>query len=481
MSLLSKFLGIAFFLIQTLALPASDLEISDPILYNDDNNGQKELYAQVTVTWQNAWYTQKNHDAAWVFFKFLRQDGYGNTHAYLLPEQTKIVETYSSTSTEIDLQVAKDQTGLFLYPNRPYRGPISVKIQVRIDQEKLGRFNPQAGLFKAYGLEMVYIPSGAFTLGDPSERARHYSSFFASDDKGEPDGLYQVTAEETAIPIGPKKGQLYYLSQNQYRGDQQGELGPKFPKGFQAFYIMKYEPTQGFYAHFLNSLGGTQSQLRANFGGKGYYKNRGSIYIKGDQYAAKFPDRPNNFMGWDDAMALADWSGLRPMSEFEFTKACRGPQTPVAKQYPWGTDSKEKVDRVISLDGNLGLQNGWTEQQLADKTKENLGASYYWVMDLAGSLWERVVSIGHPVGRAFEGSHGDGKISYYGYATNDDWPKGDTEIGGFGYRGGGFYTHGRPYTEYNPYSPIAYRPFGAWAGGDRTEAYGGRFVRTAEE
>ncbi|HMQ62939.1 MAG TPA: hypothetical protein PKE06_19815 [Flavilitoribacter sp.] len=44
--------------------------------------------------------------------------------------------------------------------------------------------------------------------------------------------------------------------------------------------------------------------------------------------------------------------------------------------------------------------------------------------------------------------------------------------------GGGFYSYDRAYSEFNPHSPIAYRRFGAWAGGNRSMAYGSRFVRT---
>lgn len=481
MTFYSKLPIVALLLFTIVSLSASDLILSNPIVFKEAVNGESRLYAQVTVSWNNAWHHEKNHDAAWLFFKFLRKDANGYVHAHVLSGTAQVIETYDPIANGIGIKAPSDQTGIFIFPDRHYRGSIKTKIQVEIDQKKLGRFNPRDGQLKAYGIEMVYIPAGSYTLGDPSERARHYSSFFTSDEKGESAGLYKIESEEATIQIGAEKGKLYYLSQNQYRGDQQGELGPKFPKGFQAFYIMKYEPNQGLYADFLNSLGKTQGQLRANFGGKGYYAHRGSIYMDEDHYAAKHPKRPNNFMGWDDAMALADWSGLRPMTELEFTKACRGPQTPLATQYPWGNASKAKVDRIVNQNDDLVFQNGWSEAQLEDKNREHFGASYYWVMDLAGSLWERVVSVGHPTGRAFEGSHGDGRISYYGYATNEDWPKGDTELGGFGYRGGGYYTHGQPYSEYNPYSPIAYRPYGSWAGGDRTEAYGGRFVRTVEE
>ena len=45
-------------------------------------------------------------------------------------------------------------------------------------------------------------------------------------------------------------------------------------------------------------------------------------------------------------------------------------------------------------------------------------------MDLAGSLWERCITVGDSTGRAFKGTHGHGTISYYGFGTNNDWPSG---------------------------------------------------------
>lgn len=461
-------------------LLATNLQISDPILYFDNEQAPKALFAQLTVSWENAWHNARNHDAIWLCFKFIRNDDNGYAHAAVKRTGHEIIQAYGAQQPELAFKAPADQTGLFLYPNTSYRGPIRVKIKIELDLEKLGRFRPQAGKLQAYGLEMVYIPEGPFTLGDPGDRALDFSAFFRSDAAGKPDGLYTVVAEDKIIQIGAEAGHLYYFSQNQYRGDQKGVLGINYPKGFRSFYIMKYEPTQGLYADFLNSLGDTQSQLRANFAGKGYYQKRGSIRISDNKYIADHPHRPNNFMGWDDAAALADWLALRPMTELEFTKACRGPEKPEAVQYPWGTSSKSKLERLVNEEGNLVLANGWEESELDDDNRAFFGASHYWVMDLAGSLWERVITVGDSIGRAFTGSHGDGQISYYGFATNEDWPKGDAEIGGFGYRGGGFYTSGRPYAEFNPYSPIAYRPYGAWAGGDRTEAYGARFVRTDE-
>ncbi|MEM7514132.1 MAG: hypothetical protein AAF388_24625 [Bacteroidota bacterium] len=57
----------------------------------------------------------------------------------------------------------------------------------------------------------------------------------------------------------------------------------------------------------------------------------------------------------------------------------------------------------------------------------------------------------------------------------------DDEVGGFGYRGGGFYARGvaTVYGDFNPHSPIGDRYYGAWSGGPRSIAYGYRAGRTA--
>jgi len=189
------------------------------------------------------------------------------------------------------------------------------------------------------------------------------------------------------------------------------------------------------------------------------------------------PARPGGF---------ADWAGLRPMTELEFTKAARGPADPVASDYPWGTSSKAGLLRRVGPDDDLVQAGAADESRLTDSTREALGASYYWVMDLAGSVWERAVTIGHPRGRAFRGTHGDGMLRDYGLATNDDWPLGDHEAGGYGYRGGGHYERERERArsttarELNPHSPVEWRNYGSWGGGPRGVAYGFRAVRTAD-
>lgn len=455
-----------------MTVNASHVSLSEPILYTDND----QPYAILNLSWENAWNNSNNHDAVWLFFKFLKGDN-GYQHVQVLENGHRTSLVHQDKKVALAFEVPDDRLGVFIYPKTAYRGHLNMTIKIFLDKESYKKVNTRSAHFSAYAIEMVQIPSGDFVVGAADTTAVKFGALYQSDEQGNYNGTFKIEKENQTITVGPKKNQLYYKRPEGYEGDQKGIIPEKFPKGVQEFYMMKYEPTQGQYADFLNSLSDGQSQSRTNFGGKSYYKERGSIRLKDGKYQAEFPHVPCNFMSWDDAMAYADWAGLRPMTEFEFTKAARGTQGAIAIGFPWGTDSKDQMQRMVNNNGELKMRNGWTEAQLSPETKAMFGASYYWVMDLAGSLWERLVTIGDEKGRAFEGTHGDGKLSDYGFATNKDWPKGIEETGGFGFRGGGFYGYGRDYHNFNPYSPIAFRPYGAWSGGNRTKAYGARFVK----
>ena len=463
-----------------ITLRGSDLKIKSEIEMLNWGKPNAELNAKIHLSWENAWNNSKNHDAAWVFFK-IGNNLNGETYWKQALVQEKGHSLISTNGPQLEIEVPKDQMGIFLYPKGNFRGDIEWTINVKLDIKSLDRIRQYGWSSQGFAIEMVHVPEGAFTLGDPDTTALAFSSFYKSDVNGDPNGLIKVSNESNEIQVGPNEGDLYYrVNTPEYQGDQKGPIPATFPKGVQGFYIMKYETTQGQYAEFLNSLTTSQTMFRVNFGMKHYYEKRGSIRIKDGIYIADSPQRPANLISWDDGLAFADWAGLRPMTEFEFTKASRGPEKPLPREFPWGTNSKDKLQRIVDLDDELKMINGIHEKQLNDSNREVFGASYYWVMDLAGSVWERVVTIGHPKGREFIGTHGDGRLTGEGYATNEDWPHGDVNSGGYGYRGGGYYEHYKPAGEFNPHSPIAYRKFGSWAGGNRSIAYSNRFVRTAE-
>ena len=449
------------------------------------NSAYNHYKVKFTLSWNNSWYNTRNHDAVWIFIKYAtpsyRQAGY--RHARLMNKGHQLLYNHIGKSPSPTFDVAEDQTGLFIYPSSAYRGNLQWTIELALDTTILSErnFNPNDRLIEVFGIEMVHIPEGAFTLGDPDTAAYRNYALYKSDEHGRPAGLWTIASEKDIITVGPERDKLYYHSQEKiYQGDQKGIIPASFPKGFQSFYIMKYETTQGQYSDFLNSISSSATHARANFGGKDYEQFRGTIKLENRKYLATSRNRPCNFFSWDDACAFADWAGLRPLTELEFEKACRGTSKPMIHEYPWNTNSKNKLMRVVNSDGDLVWLGGLREADLNESNRDLFGASFYWVMDLAGSLWERCVTIGDSTGRSFKGTHGDGTLANYGYASNPDWPKGSTETAGFGFRGGGYYEHHMQYGSFNPHSPIGYRNFGAWPGGARSLAYGSRFARTVK-
>lgn len=471
--LTSTVLGI-FLCIQSVS--ASDLTITNirPVLRPGIDSDPPSVI--LDLSWNNAWNNTKNHDAVWIHVKL---NGW-NPGARLMPAGHRILNNRLAGVNDPSIEVSADSMGLFVIPPPSFRGRIDIKLKILLDTTtQTIDYQKIHGKFGVYGIEMVFIPGGSFTLGNPDKQAISRASFYKSDVNGQRDGLYTIQSE-APIDVSPSAGSLYYWSEESlYNGDQKGPVPAAFPKGFQSFYIMKYELTQGQYADFLNSVNTGYTYLRSPIGGLDYYKKRGGIRIEDGKYTADNPQRPMNFVSFTDGLAFTDWSCLRPITELEYEKAARGGRKPVPYEFVWGTDNYDELARYV--DGNeLIMSHGWDESSLTDKTLAVFGASYFWVMDLSGSVWEKVITIGNEIGRSFKGSHGDGYLEN-GMATNEDWPTSDFEIGGFGYRGGGYYNPDTEYSDFNPHSPTGYRYYGAWSGGPRSIAYGYRAGRTAAQ
>lgn len=477
-------LGLLFFLFlhASIAL-CSDIRVTNTEWLREADGSHNKI--RFTISWDNSWRNDRNYDAAWIFIKYASTSSQGGyRHAKLVNTGHQLIANHLAGSPSPTIEIPIEGTGFFIYASEKYRGRLQWTIIISLDAGilKENNFNVATRLVEIAAIEVVHIPGGPFTIGE-ADTAAAWKNFalFLSDGNGRPGGPYRIGSEK-AINVSRAKADLFYNSQVAlYNGDQKGIIPLEFPKGFNAFYIMKYETTQGQYAQFLNTISAGASHERANFGGKDYYTFRGSIRPDKEKYIAGSPGRPNNFFSWDDALAYADWSGLRPITELEFEKACRGPLDPLPNEFPWNSSSKEKLLREVSKQNDeLVLLRGLTESDLTESNRDQFGASYYWVMDLAGSLWERCITIGDSTGRSFTGSHGDGLLSGYGFANNKDWPKGSTETAGFGFRGGGYYEHTREFApgSFNPHSPIGNRNFGSWPGGARSIAYGSRFGRT---
>lgn len=461
---------------------ASGLRVGDAGLVRTESDSGPAWHAEFRVEWDNAWRNARNHDGAWVVVKF-RAPGRSWRHARLAPEGHSVEPSAGGVIGE--LSVPADGVGVFVSPVVEHRGGVAWVVRAALSPETaaaLERIGANAEA-RAFGVEMVNIPEGAYWLGEATPKAVEHAAFHRCDSEGRPAGRYRIESEGP-IEVGAVEGRLNYGAEGglaQYAGDGQGPVPAEFPKGYGAFWCMKYELSQGAYADFLNHISSSDTAHRALGAGLATLApdSRLTIRIEDGRYVADRPDRPANWVSWDDGCAWADWMGLRPMTELEFAKACRGPAEAPADDFPWGSAEKESLRRVMGPNLDLVTTGEADESTLRDETRGVLGASYYWVMDLAGSVWERCVTIGHPAGRGFRGTHGDGALNM-GFATNGDWPAGDHAPGGYGYRGGGHYEAARVYEpgHFNPYSPVGWRRFGSWGQAPRSIAYGFRAVRT---
>ncbi|MDE6878200.1 MAG: hypothetical protein K2P54_03615, partial [Odoribacter sp.] len=170
-----------------------------------------------------------------------------------------------------------------------------------------------------------------------------------------PNGVneYKYIASEDAITFGNSVVDGLYADDG---NTWSGTLPVAYPKGYKGFYIMKYELSQEQYCNFLNMLNYTQQKNRIGnnldnlnkgdyvFGNPKRPSCRNGIAVfsrKSTSQPAVFgcnlnPAEPFfskddgqtlacNYMTGADMLAYLDWSGLRPMSELEYEKACRTP------------------------------------------------------------------------------------------------------------------------------------------------------------
>jgi len=222
-----------------------------------------------------------------------------------------------------------------------------------------------------------------------------------------------------------------------------------------------------------------------------------------------------NYLSWPDQAAYADWAGLRPWSELEFEKICRGPNNAIYGEYVWGSTTlctntytltntaaaNEQISNLCPATGNaIGINTKPSSYNIArcgifaassvNHTRIETGAAYYGTMEMAGNIMEAVVTAGCVAGRSCYSNHGNGELNNTGDADVDYWPgingnslanvanttyggtTGVTSYAGMIFKGGGVTTTD---DQMRP----SYRSLVLSSMVSRTAERGGRLARTA--
>ena len=457
-----------------------------------------------SLTQDNSWRTQANYDAVWVFMKYSTDGGATWKHASMAgaginPSGFSIPPQFQS---QFEIQVASDQKGFFVQRSGQATGNINLNgIQFvwnyALDGVSATVAQAANTLHTIYGVEMVYIPQGAFYAGDGSSSSSTEYAFAQGSSSSSPWYIQNENAIQTS---GASSGTYYYYNTGA-KGDEFPNgasylIPASFPKGFGAFYLMKYALTEGEWVAFFNTLPVTAKPYRditsgnAKIGGKNSQGvvNRNTISwnaaIPTSPATTIRPARPVSYVSWPDVAAYAEWAALRPITELEYEKAARGSDNPATPgEFVWGTTSftapspgdiipnsdengAETLNDTANINSNAlawssgdgrsgGIAAGQTgplrvgifAASVANSTNPRVsaGAGFYGNMELSGNLAEPVVTVGRPEGLLFQGTDGTGTLTTLGFATNVDWPGMDPNNAngvdgtlGIGYRGGDF-------------------------------------------
>jgi formylglycine-generating enzyme required for sulfatase activity len=470
------------------------------------NNVENYMLVNFNISWENSWRTSSapnNWDAAWVFVKYRVGSGawrhaFLNGTGHIVPAGSTIATGLQTPGSAFNA-TTNPGIGVFVYRSATGSGTFSLSnVQLRWNYGANGVQDGDVVDVLVFAIEMVYVPWGSFSVGDGT--TTNVQGQFRNGSANTP---LNISSENVLTLGGTADGNLAnnnasgMLTVDDFNNTTTQTLPAGFPKGFNAFYGMKYEISQQGYVDFLNTLTRTQQNTRTRTNlAEGvtsvtnrYVMNNHSLIqfrngircdatidanapitfycdLNGNGMGGEATDGQwlaCNYLSYADFSAYLDWSGLRPMTELEFEKACRGPLTPVANEYAWGSATITRAANISSggainetsntvganavYASNSNVQGPMRVGVFAtgSSTRVQAGAGYYGMMELSGNLWERTVTVGNATGRAFTGVHGNGALTASGNANEMAWPglsSGEvTGSIGEGVRGGAWYDN----------------------------------------
>lgn len=468
-----------FFFCIFLLLPglvkANDIKVENVILTGRDRVADY-VQVQFKLSWQNSFKLTSgasNWDAAWVFVKYKIGTNGTWKHASLSTTGGHSIPTDGASSEP-------DATGIFIFRSTNGSGTLTLdNCQLRWNYGADGVPDESKIFVRVFAIEMVRVLAGDFQVGSGGQNTGEFRTANNTSTTGTAT-TFTITGTlptlqgnntgSSAVNISTRAGS----GNDQLTGTTIANLATGYPTGNAAFYCMKYEISQGQYRDFLNTLTYSQqvnrtTSIPTSAIGTGALAaagtNRNYIEIKTPGVSTTTPaeygcdvDGDNvfdetvdgewvacNFLKWNDIIAFLDWAALRPMTELEYEKACRGTVAPVVDEHSWGSTAFTAVSTITNgqqagevsstpANANVTNNNAFTQGPVrtgmyatGSSNRIAAGSSYYGIMDLSGNLWEQVISIANSTCRGFTGNLGNGTLDSDGNA-NTGWP-GESVIG----------------------------------------------------
>ncbi len=408
------------------------------VISNVTKNGTQLSF---DVSWDNAWNDGTFNDAVYIFIKYTSS---GSPWQHLTLGTDPTIFTLSG-----DLSIVNtNNTGIMIQKSSYGTGTTNGSVTINVS----GLINLPFPDYKVFGIEMVKVNQGAFYVGDGVSQERYYQG----NDGTKP---YYVQSEN-AITVGNTANDinstwLYAAS-----------IPSNVPKGFNEFYMMKYEITQEQYVEFLNTLTFDQQQTRTQtdlsqittptyvMSNTTTVSNRNGIKSDGNSTANQphtfYCDLNNNntpneatdgqniacnYLMIKDLFAYFDWAGMRPMNALEYEKACRGTNYPIPNERANGTNlvptgvtglnnpgaNNEVPSNTAGAGGFANIDVGTPVRvgcfATATTNRVQSGATFYGAMNMLGNVVEFVYFAGYNDTYIITNILGDGVLDSNGDST----------------------------------------------------------------
>lgn len=260
------------------------------------------------LTWENAWKINSgpsNYAGAWGFLKFKEKSGNWDHGTVNYVDGT--AAGYGNTETIGYTIITKsDGIGVFVYRNADGNGNTNfTEIQLRWNY----RFDAVAEEsiidIQVFAIEMIYIPQGIFSLGSGAG-GLEVNSFYTNTGSFGFKTPYDISSE-SALTISSATGELCYDAASGSGGDQLEPIPAAFPKGYDAYWIMKYEISEDQWICFFSSL--TETLKNAHDVTDFNHKNsdlvvdRNTITFESGNATTLAPSGAINFLSYEDNAA----------------------------------------------------------------------------------------------------------------------------------------------------------------------------------
>jgi formylglycine-generating enzyme required for sulfatase activity len=461
-------LALLFSLFCTLCTFANNLIIGAPVLASTTS-------IQFTIQWDNSWNIgtgPSNWDAVWVFVKY--QDCATNLWKHV--DLSTVAGNHSVTGGQLQINTVADAKGVFIRLNAAGNGNVaSATVTLKFNALVDAGFN-----YQVFGIEMVNVPQGDFYVGDGTRGSNQW-------------GFSDVNPFPSKLITNNIQNVTGLGAAANYQANSWGSTGAlpnTYPLGWNSFYCMKYEISQEQYTAFLNTLTydqqaacsasnpisapGTLAIASAVFcrngiriKTSGVVNNVPGIYGNDLNANGVFGEAADgqtlacNWLQWSDLTAYLDWVALRPMTEFEYEKVCRGTNASLPNENAWSTTNLMQAlstalinpgaANETSTSSGAGLcaygANTTADGPLrcgfaatAATTRTLAGGSYYGAMDMSGNVMEQCVGGYNFNYSTFTNACGDGAISVAGAANTAGWPAVGGGQGGGIARGSDWFT-----------------------------------------